>query len=79
MAAEDQAQVLADLANQEELYLALYVDDLCYRFTRDLPHSRQQWQELDELVCMASEYLRRLAPESRDYERAKAEFISNTT
>jgi Ca-activated chloride channel homolog len=54
VATEDQAQVLAELASQEELYLAVYGDDLCYRYTVAIPHGEQQWQQPDELVATAA-------------------------
>ena len=63
------------LANQEELYLAFYGDDLGYRYTKAIPHSEQQWQQLDELVAMASNYWEKLPPEQRDFDRAKADFM----
>jgi len=74
--AEDQAHVLANLANQEELHLAFYGDDLGYRYTKAIPHSEQQWQQLDELVAVANDHWENLPPEQRDFDRAKAEFIS---
>ncbi|MGB3717776.1 MAG: hypothetical protein WA996_25425 [Candidatus Promineifilaceae bacterium] len=40
-AAEDQTTVLNQLANQEELYLAFYGDDLAYRFSEAVPHDKQ--------------------------------------
>jgi len=76
VAAKDQAQVLEDLANQEELYLAFYGDDLGYRYTKAIPHTEQQWQQVDELMATASEYWAQLPPEHRDFNRAKAEFMS---
>jgi hypothetical protein len=75
VAAEDQAQILAELANQEELHLAFYGDDLGYRYTRAIPHSEQQWQRLDELVAMANDYWSKISPERRDFDRAKLEFM----
>ena len=53
VAEEDQARVLAQLAGQEQLYLAFYGDDLSHRFTKIVNHDRQQWQYLDELVAGA--------------------------
>ena len=52
VAAEDQANVLAQLANQDRLYLAFYGDDLTYRFTKVIDHNAQQRQQLDELVSL---------------------------
>ena len=43
---EDQARVLARLANQDQLYLAFYGDDFDHRFTKIVNHDRQQWQYL---------------------------------
>jgi hypothetical protein len=72
----DQARILARLANQEQLYLAFYGDDLGFRYAKVLPHDEQQWQQLDELVARATDYLNRIPPGQRDYDRAKAEFMS---
>ena len=76
VAAEDQAQVLAKLANQIELHLAFYGDDLGYRYTKTILHSEQQWQQIDELVEAAAEYWDQLANEQRDFDRAKKEFMN---
>ena len=43
-----QADVLAQLANPEQLSLAFYGDDLTHRFNKEIPHTAQQWQQLDE-------------------------------
>ena len=75
VAADDQAQVLAELANQKELHLAFYGDDLGYRYTKTIPHSEQQWQQLDELVGMANDYRNKIPHERRDFDQAKAKFI----
>ena len=75
VAAEDQAQILAELANQKELHLAFYGEDLGYRCTRTIHHSGQQWQQSDEFVEMAAEYWNQLTNEQRDFDRAKAEFV----
>lgn len=75
-AEEDQADVLAQLANQDQLHLAFYGDDLTYRFTKVVKHHRQQWQYLDELVDLATSYWDRIPPERRDFDQAKAEFMS---
>lgn len=75
VAEEDQARVLAQLANQEQLFLAFYGDDLTHRFTKIVEHDRQQWQYLDELVDQATHYWDQLPPERRDFDRAKAEFL----
>jgi hypothetical protein len=75
VAAEDQAYILAQLANQERLYLAFYGDDLTHRYTRVVPHDEQQWQRLDQIVARAEVYWRALPPERRDFDLAKAEFM----
>ena len=72
---EDQARVLAQLANQDELYLAFYGNDLTHQFTKIVKHDRQQWQYLDELVDQATRYWDQLPPTCRDFDRAKAEFM----
>ena len=74
-AAEDQAQVLTDLANQEELHLAFYSDDLRYRYTKIIPHDEGQWQQLDQLVEKADAHWRAIPPEQRDFDLAKAAFM----
>ena len=75
---EDQARVLAKLANQERLYLAFYGDNLTHRFTHVVDHDEQQWQYLDELVVEATAYWEQIPPERRDFDRAKAEFLSRS-
>ena len=77
IAEQDQANVLAQLANQDELYLAFYGEDLNYRFTKVIPHDKQQWQQIDELVAEATDHLTKIPPEKRDFDQAKAAFISN--
>jgi hypothetical protein len=72
---EDQARVLAQLAGQDQLYLAFYGDDLSHRFTKIINHDRQQWQYLDELIAEALDYWRQIPPEQRDFDRAKAQFM----
>ena len=76
VAAEDQVEVLAELANQEELYMVFHGDDLGYRYTKAIPHSEQQWQRLDEIWEQADAYLEDIPPEQRDFDLAKAEFMS---
>ena len=75
VAQEDQARVLARLANQDRLYLAFYGDSLTHRFTKIVEHDEQQWQYLDELVSEAIDYWDQIPPEQRDFDRAKAEFM----
>jgi len=76
VAEEDQARVLDQLANQDQLFMAFYGDDLGYRYAKVLPHSEQQWQQLDELMTKATDHWNGIPPERRDYDRAKAEFMS---
>ena len=68
--------MLARLANQDQLYLAFYGDDFDHRFTKIVNHDRQQWQYLDELVSEAIDYWGEIPSEQRDFDRAKAEFMS---
>ena len=72
---EAQANMLAQLANQSELYLAFYGDDLTHRFTKTVAHDNRQWQRLDELAFAAMEYLEQITPAERDFDRAKADFM----
>jgi hypothetical protein len=76
VAAEDQVRVLSQLANQDRLYLAFYGNDMTHRFTKLVTHDRQQWQYLDELVERATRYWQQLPPDQQDFDRAKAEFMS---
>ena len=73
--APDHLAVLAELAGQEELYLAFYGDDLTYRYTAVLPHSEQQWQRLDEIIGQAEAYWANLPEEARDFDQAKALYM----
>ncbi len=41
--------MLAQLANQEHLYLAFYGEDGNHRLTQLVSHDEQQWQYLDDL------------------------------
>ena len=75
VAADDQAQVLANMANQDELHLAFYGDGLQYRYTKSIPHTEQQWQQLDELVELAVRYREEIPVEQRDFDLAKAAFM----
>lgn len=75
VAAEDQADVLAQLANQEELYFTFYGDDLGFRFSKVVPHDEQQWQLLDEIVAEATDYWNELQQDKRDFDKAKVEFM----
>ncbi len=72
---KDQEKVLAELANQDRLFLAFYGDDLGYRFTMVITHKRQQWQQIDELTMEAFNYLSKISPNQQDFDEAKAEFI----
>ena len=75
VAAPDQMAVLAELAGQEELYMAFYGDDLTYHYTTVVPHGEQQWQRLDEIISRAEAYCQSLPPEARDFDRAKALYM----
>ena len=43
--------MLAQLANQEHLYLAFCGEDGNHRLTQLVSHDKQQWQYLDDLVA----------------------------
>jgi hypothetical protein len=73
---EDQANVLARLANHNRLYMAFYGDDLEYRTTKVIAHDVQQWQQIDEMTTKALDHMSKIPQEERDFDRAKAEFIS---
>jgi hypothetical protein len=73
--APDQLAVLTELASQEELYMAFYGDDLTHHHTTALPHSEQQWQQLDDIIAQAELYWQRLPEEERDFDRAKAVYM----
>lgn len=75
IAQKDQARVLAQLANQDRLYLAFYDDELQYRYTKVIPHDRQNWQYIDELTMESQEYWSQIPPEQRDFDMAKTEFM----
>ena len=75
VASDDQARVLDQLGNQDQLYLAFYGDGLSYRFTKVIKHDRQYWQYLDELVEWACRYWDTIPPEQRDFDLAKAEYM----
>jgi hypothetical protein len=75
IAEADQARVLAQLANQDRLYLAFYGDDLGHRFTKIVDHDRKNWQYIDELVSQATAHWRCIPADQRDFDRAKAAFM----
>ena len=75
LADEEQANILAALANQDRLYLSFYGDDLKYRTTKTLPQDAQQWQLLDELILEAENHWALIPQERRDFDRAKADFM----
>lgn len=75
IAEDDQAEVLNELPNQSELYMAFYGDDLGYRYSKVIPHDEQMWQKLDEIVLKASNYWESIPADMRDSDRAKWEFI----
>jgi hypothetical protein len=76
---EDQARILAELANQDHLSLAFHGDDLAYRYTRALTHGEQQWQYLDELAMAATNHLQAIPEGQRDFDLAKATFIRGSS
>jgi hypothetical protein len=75
IAAEDQAAVLARLANQDNLHLAFYGDELDYRYTKFVEQDEQQWQLLDDLAKRAEQFWLSLPPGTRDFDKAKAQFM----
>jgi hypothetical protein len=77
IAADDQAAVLAQLANQDRLYLAFYGDGLSYRFTKVVGHDEQQWQQLDDLAHQAVDFWSQIPPSMQDFDLAKAEFMGS--
>lgn len=74
--APDQLNILAELAGQEELFMAFYGDDLSYHSTKVVSHTEEQWQKLDEMIIQALTYWQQLSPEQQDYDRAKAAFMT---
>ena len=58
------------MAYQDQLCLAFYADGLKYRFTKIVSH--------DELVAEAIDHWTRIPPEQRDFDQAKAEFMSRS-
>ena len=76
IAEDDQANVLAELANQDRLYLAFYGEDLKYRYMKIVPHDKQQWQQIDEMRTEALVHISKINIENRNFDRAKADFIS---
>jgi len=70
-----QLGILTELAGQEALHLAFYGDDLAYRYTKSVPQSEQQWQQLDEILERALAYWEQLPEEVRDFDQAKAVFM----
>jgi hypothetical protein len=75
----DQARCLTLLAQQEQLNLAFYGDDLHYRFTKVVPHDKRQQAQLADLAQRATDYWEALPPERRDFDRAKADFMRQFT
>ena len=70
--------MLNQLADQAEFHLAFFGDGLKYHFTTSLPHSEQQWQQLDEIVGEAMNYCEQLPVENRDFDLAKAAYFNQT-
>lgn len=75
IAEQNQENVLAELANQDRLFLAFYGEDLGYRYTKAIPHDKQNWQQIDEMTMEAINYLAKIPPNQQDFDEAKAEFI----
>ena len=73
---ETQANVLAELTGQDKLFLAFHGDNLTHRFTTAVQHDEQQWQLLDVLAEEATQYWEQLPEHVRDYDLAKAMFLS---
>lgn len=76
VAEESQANVINELAEQDRLYLAFYGNDLTHRFTITVPHDEQQWQRLDDLDAEALHYWEQLPEHLRDFDLAKAAFLT---
>lgn len=76
VAEPDQLQALVQLASQDQLYLDFYGDDLTHRFTKIIEHGEAQRQQLQALAHLALDYWDQLPPDERDFDRAKAEFMS---
>jgi hypothetical protein len=75
VAATDQARILGQLADQNQLYLVFYGDNLTHRFTKVVVHGERQRKYLDDLVDEAVSYWRQLSPEVLDFDKAKEEFM----
>jgi len=75
VAEPEQHALLAELASQEEFQMAFFGDDLTYRHTVAVPHSHQQWQQLDEIITRAELYWQGLSDERRDFALAKAAYL----
>jgi len=75
VAEPDQLALLAQLSGQEALYMAFVGDDLTYRYTMVVPHSEQQWQQLDDIIARAELYWQSLPEEKRDFDLAKAAYM----
>ncbi|MBC8505054.1 MAG: hypothetical protein H8D34_09365, partial [Chloroflexi bacterium] len=74
IAADDQANILAQLAGQANLYLAFYANNLMFQFSKIIPHDIQQWQLLDEIFTEAYQYWESLPVDIRDFDQAKETF-----
>jgi hypothetical protein len=73
--AQDQADVLEQLAGQGTLYLAFHGDDLGHRFTKVIEHEPKQRSQLAWLFARARRYWQSLPPGRRDFDLAKAQFM----
>ena len=70
IADREQAQILDRLANQDRLGFAFFGDNLEHQLSCTLPHTEQQWQQLDGIVSQANDYLNRLPEKIRDFDQA---------
>jgi hypothetical protein len=75
IADSDQAKCLTLLAQQDQLNLAFYGDELHYRFTKVIAHDERQQAQLADLAQRAADYWQALPPEQRDFDGAKREFM----
>ncbi len=75
VAEPDQAQVLTDLVEQEQFSLALYGDDLSYRYSKVIAHEQINRQQLATAIAHSRLYWDRIKPEQQNFDLAKAEFM----
>jgi hypothetical protein len=75
IADSDQVKCLTLLAQQDQLNLAFYGDELNYRFTKLVAHDERQQAQLADLAQRAADYWDALPTEQRDFDAAKAAFM----